>query len=73
MTGTGIVIKEIALPYQISNTDSVSIVLQEMGASEIGMEDFCHIKGNTKLTLIVSIQLKKLIALAQLKKNYRKN
>ena len=39
-----------------------------MCALKIGMEDFCHKKGNTKLTLIVLVHVKKFIAVVQLKK-----
>lgn len=35
------------------------MVLQEMSAPERGMKDFCHEKCDTKLTLIVLVQLKK--------------
>ena len=34
------------------------MVLQEISAPERGTEDFCHKKGNTKLTLIVLVQVK---------------
>ena len=35
------------------------MVLQEMSAPERGIEDFCHEKCDTKLTLIALVQLKK--------------
>ena len=48
VTGTGIVMKEIAVPYQTSSTDS----LKEMDASEIGIEELLLQKDVTKITLI---------------------
>ena len=45
---TGIVMKEIAVPYQTSSTDSV----KEMDASEIGIEELLLQKDVTKITLI---------------------
>ena len=45
---TGIVMKEIAVPYQTSSTDS----LKEMDASEIGIEELLLQKDVTKITLI---------------------
>ena len=43
------------------------MVLQEMGASEVGMVDFYHKKDGTKLTLILLVPVKLLTALVQLK------
>ena len=43
------------------------MVLQEMRVPEIGMEDICQKKGNIKLTLIVLVQVKKLV-FVQIKK-----
>ena len=42
------------------------MVFQERGASEIGMEDFFN---DTKLTLTLLVQVKKLIAVVKLKKS----
>ena len=34
------------------------MLLQEISGPERGTEDFCHQKGNTKLTLTVLVQVK---------------
>ena len=43
------------------------MVVQETGASEVGMANFCHKKDGTKLTLILLVPVKLLTALVQLK------
>ena len=40
----------------------------DMGVSEVGMEDFCHEKKCTKLTLILLVPVKLLTAWMHLKK-----
>lgn len=42
------------------------MILQKVGASEIGIEEFFHKKGDTKLTIIAFLQLKKVIPVVQL-------
>ena len=42
------------------------MILQKVGASEIGIEEFFHKKRDTKLTIIVLVQLKKIIPVVQL-------
>ena len=63
--------KEIAVPYQISITNSnvflLTIAVKKLNASEIGMKELRHKKDVTKKTLIALVQMKKFTALGHLK------